>query len=145
MINPQPKPVREIDSAYRRWIKSLPCLVDKIGCILPIDPHHVIPDGGGKMGSKVDDSRCVPLCRLHHDQAERRDYFERHFRIDFEIAIQQLNARYRLETKPKRERKVRVKADRYFVLHSECGLKHWIRKGYFYCSKLRIQCRAPAG
>lgn len=97
------KPKRVIDRRYREWIKNLPCLLSSMGCIQPIDPHHVIPKGEGRMGSKVSDRRCVPLCRRHHEIVEANP---NGYRETCEHAITRLNAEYEYAMPPtaKRER-----------------------------------------
>ena len=33
--------------------------------------HHIIANGGGKMGGKEHDLFTIPLCRIHHDELHR--------------------------------------------------------------------------
>ncbi len=90
-----PKPKRIRDAKYVDWIKTLPCLVKSTFCLGDIDPHHVIPEGGGITGGKVSDYRCVPLCRWHHDGANMREQFEQLHDIDLQEKIDDLRAAYR--------------------------------------------------
>lgn len=147
MIHPQPRPQRIRDASYKDWITALPCLTTvrsgpDDGCTVtiypfginhecsgPIDPHHVIPKGGGKVGSKVDDRRCVPLCRKHHDEAQSgRDNFEAKYGILFEYEILELQKRYKPE-KPKRAPKLpRMTSRRELAIqHGEVRLKKLVR------------------
>lgn len=58
------------DSAYRRWVKTLPCIVCGNS---PVDPSHVAC-GPNEKGTalKVDDRQCVPHCRPCHEAWEER-------------------------------------------------------------------------
>lgn len=69
------KPARRVENRdYRAFIRSLPCIQCAIegrttfGC----DPAHVSYAFPGwthrGKGTKVDDVRCVPSCRTHHDE-----------------------------------------------------------------------------
>lgn len=97
-MTPQPKPIRERDSKYLAWIRSLPCLLlnPKIDNTFLTQAHHVLPKGQGKTGSKTDDRRAVPLCDICHRQYHNwgRDTFESRNRIDLELEIKKLNAQY---------------------------------------------------
>lgn len=74
------KPKRERSRSYIDWVKAQRCFVYvQIGrilltrprafeCLGSVDPHHMIPKGGGITGGKVADRRCVPLCRKHHEE-----------------------------------------------------------------------------
>lgn len=99
-----PKPKRIRDEQYLAWIRTLPCLVstDRHSGDNPVDAHHVLPSGGGKVGSKTDDRRAVPLCRQLHEwyHSEGRAEFESVFRLDLEAEIQRLNAEYDAQQKP---------------------------------------------
>lgn len=106
-----PKPKRIRDEQYLAWIRTKPCLA----CIYHkdsyIDAHHVLPMGGGKMGSKTDDRRTVPLCRdahqRYHDKGRVR--FEEIYGLDLEAEILKLNWEFdRLPKPKKRERKPRI-------------------------------------
>lgn len=59
------KPVRS--KAYKEWIKTQPCIVPQCKNT-DIDPGHI---GTGGMGTKVDDFRCLPKCRRHHEDYHR--------------------------------------------------------------------------
>lgn len=141
MIHPQIKPKRVLDSRYVKWIKSQPCLVvisreqlvrrygkppNNVACFGPIDPHHVIPAGGGKTGSKVDDKRCVPLCRFHHDLAERREWFQAYFDIDLEKQITLFNLEYTFQQKKAVKRVERTPKAEVEIQHCPCGKRHVI-------------------
>jgi hypothetical protein len=82
------------DDAYRRWVKSQPCIIQNKSCWGPIDPHHVGHYGQGR----ANDYNTVPLCRRHHDQAQslRRVEFESRYGISFSAAITGLNDEYRV-------------------------------------------------
>ena len=125
MIQAFPKPIRELIPQYTQWIKTLPCAVyDKKTCAGMIDPHHVIPAGGGKTGSKVSDLRCIPLCRHHHQLAARREWFEQYFSIDLENEIKRLNALYGsplVKILPSRKQSARL-ID--FRIQCSCGREH---------------------
>lgn len=124
-----PKPTRNRDEAYLAWIRQQPCLLarqqaeGRATCNGPIDPHHVIPDGGGKVGSKVDDRRAVPVCRYHHEQAQRgRETFEAQYDIDLEAEIRFLNKFYKPPVRQTRARRSpRAEVDIKFC---SCGKDH---------------------
>jgi hypothetical protein len=46
---------------------------------------HIVFDGQGRMGSKVDDSQCVPKCDRHHEEYHRigREAFAAKYALDF--------------------------------------------------------------
>src|ERR1041385_153267 len=94
-----PKPKRITNRAYLKWIKEQPCLTCKCSNnpYSLIDAHHVLPKMGGKVGSKTDDTRAVPLCRdAHRDYHDNgREEFEKNYEIDLEAEIARLNAEYR--------------------------------------------------
>jgi hypothetical protein len=72
-----PKPVRFEDEEYKRFIRRQPCVVSGVQS----EAHHVVPEGGGKIGSKVSDYRCVPLSfKLHREyhRIGRRAFEEKH-------------------------------------------------------------------
>ncbi len=78
----QPKPKRIRDAKYLAWIRTRPCIFLACPDGPPSEAHHVKPKGGGKMGSKPNDRRSVPVCRKHHELAEAnpdsyRTWFER--------------------------------------------------------------------
>ncbi len=60
-----PKLRRWENKKYVRWVKSEPCCVCGGGCC---DPHHIIGHGKGGMGTKANDLKTIPLCRIHHDE-----------------------------------------------------------------------------
>lgn len=94
------KPQRVLDPKYLQWIRNLECLCSPDEpCFPSVEAHHVAPRGGGKVGSKADDSRAVPLCSIHHRSyhAHGRTPWEAVHRIDLEAAIVQLNERYAKE------------------------------------------------
>lgn len=125
------KPRREIDTKYTKWVKQQPCLLltpnNANGCDrISTDPHHVKPYGGGKVGSKVSDRRCVPLCRKHHEEVERgRRAFEDGYLIDLENDILRLNLIY---PEPKRERKERKVSPtvQHLLIKCRCAAVHRI-------------------
>ena len=94
-----PKPKRVVDRRYLKFVRVGGCVLcpdekdTKIGasCMGPVDAHHVIPIGGGIMGSKVSDYRAVGLCRIHHQMAH--DY-PSSTREHLEAAITRLNKEY---------------------------------------------------
>lgn len=96
-----PKPARRVENrAYREFIRDLPCIQCAIegrttfGC----DPAHVsyaFPGWGHRgKGTKVDDVRTVPSCRLHHDEqhddGNERRYWARYrlSPVDFCAALE---------------------------------------------------------
>lgn len=85
------KPIR--NKHYITWIKQCPCLL----CLNPAtEAHHVNPVGKGAKGSKTDDTRCIPLCTLHHLEYHQigRDSFSKKHSIDYEYVIERLNKIY---------------------------------------------------
>ncbi len=56
------KPKRVTNRTYLHWVKTFPCILSCVGCVGPVDPHHVVPRSLG--GS---DYTAIPLCRRHHD------------------------------------------------------------------------------
>lgn len=78
-----PKPVRMEDDDYRRFIRRQPCIISNTAA----EPHHVIPPGGGKLGSKVSDYRTVPLSPKLHREYHRygRESFERKYNVDLDL------------------------------------------------------------
>ncbi len=148
MIRPQEKPRRERDSAYMKWIKTLPCLVCYVLQVDPkdvSDPHHVIPDGGGKMGSKVSDRRCIPMCRFHHEFSPRPDQLQSRYHIDVETWIRHYNAKYAFALKQEKLslKKERQASHRLQVLCANCRKVHRVKKasqGYvFFCRGRNVE------
>lgn len=84
IATPSREPERSL--RYMEFIRELPCA----SCSAPprSDPHHVGRQG---MGQKVDDFRCVPLCRRCHDMAERGTLRQREW---FDVVIARCLARY---------------------------------------------------
>lgn len=63
---PKPRPWRS--AKYRKFVASLPCCF----CGHPhSNAHHEQEEGKGVMGGKCDDSRCIPLCTVHHFDRHR--------------------------------------------------------------------------
>lgn len=61
----RPKRSRWENEKYTRWVKQQPCLC----CNQQADdPHHLIGNGMGGMGTKAHDLFVIPLCRKHHDE-----------------------------------------------------------------------------
>jgi hypothetical protein len=68
---PRRGPIR--DKAFKRLIRSLPCLLFRWpgagNCRGRVDPDHLGHDGEIKStGQQADDTTCVPMCRAHHRQ-----------------------------------------------------------------------------
>jgi len=103
---------RITDRRYLKWIKSLGCLVaGKLDeCQGPIDPDHTTPVSLG--GS---DYTAVPLCRKHHDLANRRDWFQVRYSVLFQYEVERLNREYPRLKQCIRERKPRVRRDKKLV------------------------------
>ncbi|WGE81815.1 DUF968 domain-containing protein [Actinobacillus equuli subsp. haemolyticus] len=61
----KPKEKRFESSKWLQFVKSQPCV-----CCgkRADDPHHIIGQGRGKMGSKEHDLFVIPLCRVHHNE-----------------------------------------------------------------------------
>ena len=95
-----PKPERFESPAYLKFVRQHHCLV--WGCWRSTEAHHVVFDGQGKTGSKVDDTQTVPLCRWHHDDyhACGREWFERKHSLNLALAIIELLTEYIRETRP---------------------------------------------
>lgn len=104
MIAPLTKPQRKRDEDYLAFVRALPCRIHTSHCEGHIDPHHIVPRGGGKVGSKTDDDRCLPFCRYHHDEYHKlgRSCFEREYVIDLEAEILKLQRAYRPTVKRER-------------------------------------------
>jgi len=71
------------DEDYKRFIRRQPCVVSGVQS----EAHHVVPEGGGKVGSKVSDYRTVPLgFRLHNEYHRMgRKAFELKYNIDLDL------------------------------------------------------------
>ncbi|MDY0433568.1 DUF968 domain-containing protein [Pasteurella multocida] len=78
-----PKPQYIRSEKWLRWVKSQPCVC----CGKQADdPHHLINQGGGIMGSKADDMDCIPLCRIHHNELHQNvKEFERKYGSQVEL------------------------------------------------------------
>lgn len=88
-----PKPFRFESRTYLHFVRQHPCVVSK--CWNKVEASHIVFDGQGKVGSKVDDTQAVPMCRKHHSQyhAVGRDQFERFHGLNFaQIIISMLTA-----------------------------------------------------
>lgn len=112
-MNPQPKPVRELDSHYIEFVKTKPCCLPTIlfphYCSNERQPHHVSPRNGTKgTGTKVSDRRCVPVCLNAHRYCER---YPKEVLPHLNEVIRTLNAEYdaTFPARSKRERKPAVK------------------------------------
>ncbi len=96
-IRLKPRRGRIDDPAYLRWIRSLACMIGNRDCRGSSDPHHV-----GHYGqARSNDHKAVPLCRVHHDEAERINDgpFEEKYGVSFEAAIERLNEGYKRSVK----------------------------------------------
>lgn len=85
-----PKPKRIKNPEYMAWIRRQHCLTCYSS---PSEAHHENEIGHGAMGSKCDDTRCVPLCfECHQDRHTMgRDFW---FGIDIEDVIKRLYSQY---------------------------------------------------
>jgi hypothetical protein len=74
-----PKPVREEDEDYLRFIRRQGCVLHNQ---IQAEAHHVKTVGAG--GS---DYRTVPLCRSHHVQVHRfgREWFEAKYQVNLDL------------------------------------------------------------
>lgn len=126
MIRPQQKAVRIVDRKYREFVKGKTCLLSSTYCVPPIDPHHYIPKGEGRTGSKVSDRMCVPLCRHHHEIVEANP---NGYRETCEYAIARLNKEYDtlFPAKEKRERKTSARV-RKIEIECPCKYIHKVSK-----------------
>lgn len=91
------KPVRKRDEKYLAWIRLQPSVVSGMRHeFARMEAHHVPKKGFGKMGSKADDSRAVPLTTLEHRYYHDvgKEEFERTFGVDLEREILRLNREY---------------------------------------------------
>lgn len=88
------------DPAHLAWIHTLPCAVHGLGCLGPIQAHHV-----RRFGERKDGRRTIPLCRALHlweglpyaIHRIGRKRFEMVFELDIEDLIRTLNERWRTE------------------------------------------------
>lgn len=91
------------DPEYRAYVRSLVCLLsmrsrinpDVMFCTGTADAAHTQNNG---MGSKGDDSSCVPLCRRHHCEYDAgRTAFEKKYGLDMKAIAAELWALYQQE------------------------------------------------
>jgi hypothetical protein len=92
-----PKPVRVELPDYLRFVRRHNCVVK--GCWKRTEASHIVFDGQGKQGSKVDDTQAVPKCDGHHKEYHRigREPFERKYGLDFAQIIIRLLTEYIVE------------------------------------------------
>ena len=96
------------DFAFISWIKSQPCVVcEKHSFNLftkrfaPSQAHHA---GHRGLSQLADDRTCIPLCWTHHDRNSPHSIhslgrnFWRVYSLDRNAIIEEMNARYELET-----------------------------------------------
>lgn len=71
-----PKPTRLDLPEYLKFVRQHSCVV--LTCWNRVEASHIVFDGQGKTGSKVNDTQAVPMCRKHHSQYHAsREGFER--------------------------------------------------------------------
>lgn len=64
----KPKAIRLELPEYLQWVKTQPCC----SCGQQADdPHHIINNGFGGMGTKANDLLVIPLCRICHGELHR--------------------------------------------------------------------------
>lgn len=81
-----PKPKRLTDRGYLQWVRQQPCIVAR--CWRRAEAHHIVFDGMGKTGSKVDDFYSLPCCDVHHKEAHKsRDEFEKRYGLNLPLLI----------------------------------------------------------
>lgn len=115
------KPTRGRDEAYLSWLRAQPCCVTGR---TPCDASHIQKPGHGKMGSKTDDRRAVPMIRDVHVEFHKIGHaaFELKYGIDLEWLIKMYNQYYKQPpVRAKRERRTRVVS---LSLSCECGRGH---------------------
>lgn len=85
-----PKPKTFRSEKYKRYIRSLPCLI----CGGKSEAAHT---GGGGMGLKGPDDGCIPLCHGHHMESHRigEKTFARKYRLDYGRITTKLKEQYR--------------------------------------------------
>lgn len=115
-----PKPRRERDEDYLKWIRAQKCAVSFGYTCSDVDAHHVRELGQGGIGTKPSDRRAIPLCREAHQNYHLwgRDVFERTYGIDIEALIARCNREYPGPTKEKKQRK------KILIPHCICGKRH---------------------
>ena len=96
-----PKPQRREVPDYLKWIRKQPCIVPK--CYRKAQASHIVFDGQGKIGSKVQDSQAVPMCFIHHAtyHMQGRDIFEQTFGLNLYQIVIDLLTDYLLSEKGK--------------------------------------------
>ena len=82
-VLPFPKPVRLEDPAYLRFIRRQPCILTGTAS----EASHIVPEGQGKMGSKVSDYRTVPMSPKLHREYHRigRRKFEEKYNVNLDL------------------------------------------------------------
>lgn len=92
----QPKPGRQRDAKYLKWIRTQPCLAHGVHAAVRIEAHHIHEIGQKGMGTKAPDRRAIPLCpiahRLYHE--DLRADFESYYGLDLEAEILRLNREF---------------------------------------------------
>jgi len=89
-----PKPKREKDDEFVRWLHGWKCCVPNCG-VWPVDAHHVKSRGAG--GS---DRQAIPLCHFHHVMGGSAVHkvgiltFQKMHAIDLEAQVERFNALY---------------------------------------------------
>lgn len=139
-----PKPVRLRDESRLGFARQRGCIIAKFHtCEGPVDAHHVVGKGQGRVGSKVSDRRTVGLCRAGHKLANRRDHFEELFPIVFEEEIARINREF--DALPKVER-ASVEKSSKVEIKCACGKRHKKTRVegavHFYCTTTRENRRA---
>src|SRR3990167_6612166 len=89
-----PKPTRVELPDYLAFVRLHHCVIK--GCWKKSQASHVVFDGQGKEGSKVDDTQTVPKCDGHHREYHRvgRDRFEAKYGLNFYQIIINLLTEY---------------------------------------------------
>jgi hypothetical protein len=59
-----PKPERRELPEYLKWVRQQPCVVHR--CYRKTEASHIVFNGQGRLGSKVQDTQAVAMCRMHH-------------------------------------------------------------------------------
>lgn len=89
-----PKPTRVESPHYLAFVRQHPCCVPK--CWKRPQASHVVFQGQGKVGSKVDDTQAVPHCEKHHLEYHEigREAFERKYGLNLYQTIIDLLTEY---------------------------------------------------
>ena len=84
------KKKRIVNKKYKDWIKQLPCEISG----KQAEPHHCNRVGHGSIGSKTDDTRCIPLSHVLHAELHQtgRTTFAVKYNISYEEIITRLNS-----------------------------------------------------